>query len=90
MWSIHPDRVQPNIEAFEPSTAEIDQAIEILLAARAADWAPTSHPPGTGAALHDRASYRYFWHVLELAHRTGQPLPTEARLAFFDEEAGAP
>jgi citrate lyase subunit beta/citryl-CoA lyase len=84
MWSIHPDQIQPIIEAFAPSTAEIDQAIEILLAAQAAGWAPISHPPGALATLHDRASYRYFWHVLELAHRTGQPLPSEARIAFFD------
>ena len=83
MWSIHPDQIQPIVEAFAPSAAEIDQAIEILLAAQAADWAPISHPPGANAALHDRASYRYFWQVLELAHRTGQPLPTEAQRAFF-------
>lgn len=85
MWSIHPDQIQPIVEAFAPSAAEIDQAIEILLAAQAVEWAPISYPPGADAALHDRASYRYFWRVLELAHRTGQPLPTEARLAFFDD-----
>jgi citrate lyase subunit beta/citryl-CoA lyase len=89
MWSIHPDQIQPIVEAFAPSAAEIDQAIAILLAAQAADWAPISHPPGASAALHDRASYRYFWQVLELAHRTGQPLPDDARAAFFADEAGA-
>ena len=87
MWSIHPDQIQPIIDAFAPSAAEVDQAVAILLAAQAADWAPISHPPGAEAALHDRASYRYFWHVLELAHRTGQPLPSDARAAFFAEEA---
>jgi len=85
MWSIHPDQIQPIIETFAPSTAEVDQAIAILLAAQAAQWAPISHPTETGATLHDRASYRYFWHVLELAHRTGQPLPTEVHQAFFDD-----
>jgi citrate lyase subunit beta/citryl-CoA lyase len=89
MWSIHPGQIQPIIDAFAPSAAEVDQAVEILLAAQAADWAPISYPPGAEAALHDRASYRYFWHVLELAHRTGQPLPSDARTAFFDE-TGAP
>ena len=84
MWSIHPDQILPIVEAFAPSAAEVDQAIEILFAAQAAQWAPISHPAGLTATLHDRASYRYFWHVLELAHRTGQPLPAEARLAFFD------
>ncbi len=89
MWSIHPDQIQPIVDAFAPSTAEVDQAIAVLFAAQAAQWAPISHPPGAAGALHDRASYRYFWQVLELAHRTGQPLPAEARLAFFDG-LGAP
>ena len=88
MWSIHPDQIQPIVDAFAPSAAEVDQAIGILLAAQAAQWAPISHPAGVTATLHDRASYRYFWHVLELAHRTGQPLPVEARNAFFDGVAG--
>jgi citrate lyase subunit beta / citryl-CoA lyase len=85
MWSIHPDQIRPIVEAFAPSAAEVDQAVDVLLAAQAAQWAPISHPPGTAGTLHDRASYRYFWQVLELAHRTGQPLPFEARQAFFDE-----
>ena len=88
MWSIHPDQILPIVEAFAPSAAEVDQAIEVLLAAQAAQWAPISHPPGAASALHDRASYRYFWHVLELAHRTGQPLPAEVLQAFFDAADG--
>jgi citrate lyase subunit beta/citryl-CoA lyase len=80
MWSIHPDQVRPIVEAFAPTAAETDQAIEILLAAQANQWAPISHRD----TLHDRASYRYFWHVLERARRTGQPLPAEVRQAFFD------
>jgi citrate lyase subunit beta / citryl-CoA lyase len=79
MWSIHPDQIRPIIEAFAPTVAETDQAIEILLAAQAAEWAPISHRE----TLHDRASYRYFWHVLERAQRTGQALPIEVRQAFF-------
>jgi citrate lyase subunit beta/citryl-CoA lyase len=81
MWSIHPDQIRPIVEAFAPTAAETDQAIEILFAAQAADWAPISHRH----TLHDRASYRYFWHVLERADRTGQPLPAEARQAFFTD-----
>jgi citrate lyase subunit beta/citryl-CoA lyase len=84
MWSIHPAQIRPIVEAFAPSTAEVDQAIDVLFAAQAAQWAPISHPPDATGTLHDRASYRYFWHVLELAHRTGQPLPVEAQRAFFE------
>ena len=83
MWSIHPAQVRPIVEAFAPTAAEIDDAIEIITAAQAAQWAPTRHHD----TLHDRASYRYFWHVIERAHRTslaGAPqLPAELRLAWF-------
>ena len=79
MWSIHPNQIRPIVEAFAPSAAEVDQAIEIIDAAQAADWAPTRHRD----RLHDRASYRYFWQVLERAERTGQPLPVEVRRRWF-------
>jgi citrate lyase subunit beta/citryl-CoA lyase len=87
MWSIHPSQVQAIVEAFSPTAAEVDQAIEILLEAQAAHWAPVRHRD----TLHDRASFRYFWHVLERAHRTsmagGEQLPAEVRLAFFAADA---
>jgi len=79
MWSIHPAQVRPIVEAFAPSTAEVDEAIEIILAAQAAHWAPIRHRD----TLHDRASYRYFWQVIERARRTGQPIPAEAALRLF-------
>lgn len=85
MWSIHPEQIRPIVEAFAPTVAETDQATEILMAAQANDWAPISHRD----TLHDRASYRYFWHVLERAQRTGQTLPIEVRQAFFSADAGA-
>ena len=79
MWSIHPNQIDPIVEAFAPTAAEVDQAIEILHAAQAADWAPVRHRD----TLHDRASFRYYWQVIERAHRTGQPLPAEVREAWF-------
>jgi citrate lyase subunit beta/citryl-CoA lyase len=81
MWSIHPSQIRPIVDAFSPTVAELDQAIEIILAAQAAQWAPIRHDD----ALHDRASYRYFWHVIERAHRTslGTGIPAEQRLAWF-------
>lgn len=80
MWSIHPDQIRTIVEAFAPSAAEVDLAIEIIDAAQAARWAPIRHRD----TLHDRASFRYFWHVLERARRTGQPLPAEVRERYFD------
>jgi len=85
MWSIHPNQIQPIVDAFAPTVAEVDLAIDIVCAAQAADWAPIRHRD----TLHDRASYRYFWQVLERAHRTGQVLPAAVRAAFFDEAATA-
>jgi citrate lyase subunit beta/citryl-CoA lyase len=78
MWSIHPSQIRPILQAMAPADKEIAQAAAVLLAAQQADWAPISH----AGQLHDRASYRYFWHVLERAHATGRALPTEAQPFF--------
>ena len=75
MWSIHPDQIRPILEAFAPSAHEIETASELILAAAAAQWAPISFQ----GKLQDRASYRYYWQVLERAHRTGRSLPAEVR-----------
>ena len=82
MWSIHPAQIRPILEAMAPNAADIDQATEIVLAAQAADWAPISHQ----GHLHDRASYRFFWHLLERAHSTGRRLPAEVRPFFTHNE----
>jgi len=86
MWSIHPAQVRVIVDAFAPSTAEVDLASEILLAAMAAGWAPIRHRD----TLHDRASYRYFWQVLQRAHQTsyagGAQLPAEVCQAFFGSD----
>ena len=70
MWSIHPAQIRPILEAMAPTESEIERASEIILAAQAAQWAPISH----AGQLHDRASYRFFWQVLERAHQTGRPM----------------
>ncbi|PZP31294.1 MAG: CoA ester lyase [Roseateles depolymerans] len=84
MWSIHPDQILPIVEAFAPADEDIAEASELLLAAQAAGWAPTSFRD----RLHDRASYRYFWTVLERAAATGRALPDAARQAFFTQNSG--
>jgi len=72
MWSIHPAQIRPILAAMAPSDDEIGRAAEIIDAAMAAQWAPISH----AGQLHDRASYRFFWQVLERAWQTGRPLPS--------------
>ena len=78
MWSIHPGQIRPILAAFAPPAHEIELATNIMQAAVQADWAPISF----AGKLHDRASYRYFWQVLERAQQTGRSLP-DAALAYF-------
>ena len=79
MWSIHPSQIRPILAAMSPSEKDIDTACSVLLAAQQADWAPISH---TGQ-LHDRASYRFFWQLLQRAKATGLRLPAEVN-PFFE------
>jgi citrate lyase subunit beta/citryl-CoA lyase len=87
MWSIHPAQIRPIVEAFSPSPAEVDLAVEIITAAQAAAWAPIRHRHDGADRLHDRASYRYFWQVIERAERTAvggtSKLPEALRQAWF-------
>ena len=78
MWSIHPAQIRPLLAAFAPSQDDIDTATKIIAAAAGADWAPISFEH----TLHDRASYRYFWQVLERAHRTGKTLAPAVKQWF--------
>jgi citrate lyase subunit beta/citryl-CoA lyase len=80
MWSIHPLQIRPILAAFSPSDHEIQEAADIISNASQADWAPISF----SGKLHDRASYRYFWQVLERAHQTGRAMPSEVQLFFVD------
>lgn len=75
MWSIHPAQIRPILAAFAPAMQEVEQAAAILEAAAAQDWAPISYH----GVLHDRASYRYYWQLLERAQRTAMALPAQAR-----------
>lgn len=74
MWSIHPDQIRPIVHAMSPSIEEAGQAAQILLKAQAVQWGPIQHEGN----LHDRASYRYFWCILQRAHAAGVALPPQA------------
>jgi citrate lyase subunit beta / citryl-CoA lyase len=78
MWSIHPHQIRPILEAFAPSASEVDEAAAIVVAAQQAEWAPIQ----VEGRLHDRASYRYYWQVLERAHQSGRALPPRAQAYF--------
>ena len=83
MWSIHPSQIRAILAAFAPAEDEIEDAIKIIAAGQYSEWAPVSF----GGKLHDRASYRYFWQVLERAHRTGRKLPAQTQAYFAGEQS---
>ena len=79
MWSIHPYQIKPIIKAFTPRLSEVNEATTILTDAMAANWGPISQ----NGRLHDRASYRYYWTVLQRAKLAGLNLP-DAALALLN------
>ena len=78
MWSIHPGQIRTILAAFAPAPGEIELASEIICRAQRADWAPIDFR----GQLHDRASYRYFWQILERAHQTGKAMPDSVQPYF--------
>lgn len=86
MWSIHPSQVRPILEALSPPISEVQTAAQIVALGAESQWAPASF----NGHLHDRASYRYYWQLLERAFRTGRlqaaELPQTVR-AFFEPSA---
>ena len=80
MWSIHPNQIEPIVAAMRPGFEETTEAIHILCAAQDAAWGPIQ----IDGRLHDRASYRYFWELLQRAHATGVVLPEALTRRFFD------
>ncbi|MES2125936.1 MAG: aldolase/citrate lyase family protein [Pseudomonadota bacterium] len=74
MWSIHPDQIKPIIKTFTPRVSEVNEASNILTDAIAASWGPIEQ----NGRLHDRASYRYYWTVLQRAKLAGLALPDAA------------
>jgi citrate lyase subunit beta/citryl-CoA lyase len=79
MWSIYPTQIQAIVDAMKPNYDEVEDAANILLLAQQADWGPIQY----AGELHDRATYRYFWEILQKAKLTGVSLPEAANAAFF-------
>ena len=79
MWSIYPTQIQAIVDAMKPNFDEVNDAANILLAAQAADWGPIQY----AGELHDRATYRYFWEILQKAKVTGVAISEQANSSFF-------
>ena len=81
MWSIHPDQIKPIIKAFTPRLSEVNEATNILTDAIKVNWGPIAQ----NGRLHDRASYRYYWTVLQRAKLAGLALP-DAAIAIVNHD----
>ncbi|HEX9390149.1 MAG TPA: aldolase/citrate lyase family protein [Usitatibacteraceae bacterium] len=79
MWSIYPTQITAIVDAMKPDLSEVEDAGNILLAAQANAWGPIQYQ----GELHDRATYRYFWELLQKARVTGVKIPAPALQAFF-------
>ncbi len=79
MWSIHPNQILPIVAAMRPDFSEVAAAGEILAAAQDCGWGPIQHE----GRLHDRASYRYYWELLQRARLTGMDIPAPVAERFF-------
>ncbi len=79
MWSIYPLQIQPIVDAMKPDFSEVVDGSNILIAAQDADWGPIQYQ----GELHDRATYRYFWELVQRAHVSGMEVPEDAQNRFF-------
>jgi len=79
MWSIYPAQIQPIVDAMKPDFGEVATAVNILAAAQDASWGPIQYD----GELHDRATYRYFWELVQKANVTGIALPDEATSRWY-------
>lgn len=79
MWSIYPTQIDAITEAMLPDFSAVQKGGEILLAAQKNNWGPIQF----GGDLHDRATYRYYWEVLQKARVSGFKLSDAAEEHFF-------
>lgn len=79
MWSIYPTQIDAIVEAMRPDHSEVAKAVNILIAAQDASWGPIQYE----GELHDRATYRGFWTMVQRARLSGESLPSEAVKRWF-------
>src|SRR3989338_1868044 len=81
MWSIYPTQIDAIVEAMMPDHSRVERGCQILLAAQENNWGPIQFE----GELHDRATYRYFWELVQMARASGQKISDTAEPAFFSE-----
>lgn len=79
MWSIYPAQIEAIVDAMLPDFSDVQKGAEILLAAQEAGWGPIQH----AGELHDRATYRYYWELVQKAKLSGIKVPEGAEKRLF-------
>jgi citrate lyase subunit beta/citryl-CoA lyase len=79
MWSVYPAQVQPIFDAMKPNWREVNTVTNILMAAQDAGWGPIQYE----GEFQDRATYRYFWELVQKARVTGVTLADEGVSQWF-------
>lgn len=79
MWSIYPTQIDSIVAAMTPDYSLIKKGCDILIEAYRNDWGPIQF----AGDLHDRATYRYYWELIQRARISGQKLTEEAEKTFF-------
>ena len=75
MWSIYPAQIQPIVDAMKPDLNEVARrGGHPARRPGRPNWGPIQYD----GELHDRATYRYFWELLQKARITGVKMPEEA------------
>jgi len=80
MWSIYPTQIEAIVNAMKPNFDEVLDAAAILIEAQKVNWGPIQYK----GELHDRATYRYFWTILQKAKVSNVAIPEDALKAFFN------
>lgn len=79
MWSIYPTQIDSIVDAMSPDYSAVQKGSAILVEAQKKNWGPIQFD----GDLHDRATYRYYWEIVQKARVSGLKLPEEAEKAFF-------
>ena len=79
--------VKRTIAGIDPAALHLHELYAPFLRTDRRRTGPIRHRHNGREHLHDRASYRYFWQVIERAHRTSigghAQLPAEVRVRYF-------
>ena len=85
MWSIYPTQIDAIVDAMSPDYSQVQKAGEILLLAQENNWGPVQY----AGDLHDRATYRYYWELVQQAHLSGRKIDERIAQAFFSSNSAA-